>query len=242
MYLCGINISCTSLKDVLKEHDSLRHIITVNAEAIVRSQTDYLLKKIINENCATIDGQIPLWLYNIKYKDNKAEKISGSDLIYDICEWSKKNNYRIFLLGGNPEANIISIEKLANKYSINIDGFSPKYSPYPFDKPFNDIIIERISRFNPDIIFVAFGMGKQEYWISDNRIFLENIGVKIAIGCGGTFDFVAEKTKRAPLIIQNVGLEGIWRFLMEPKWFRLKRILLSCKIFYYALNDFRNGK
>ena len=77
-------------------------------------------------------------------------------------------------------------------------------------------------------------MGKQEYWIDDNRKVLEKIGVQLAIGCGGTFDFVAETIKRAPVFIQEIGMEGIWRLIMEPKWFRLKRILLSFKFFYYA--------
>ena len=237
MYLCNINISCTKLQDILKVHESLLHVITVNAEAIVRSQSDCRLKNIINENCATIDGQIPLWLYNIKYKNNKAEKISGSDLIYDICKWSKSKNYKIFLLGGNPEANKISIEKLTKKYDINIDGFSPEYSPYPFNNSLNETITERIRKFNPDIIFVAFGMGKQEYWISDNRILLESIGVKIAIGCGGTFDFVAGRIKRAPKWIQKIGLEGFWRLFKEPQLFRLKRLLISFKIFKYYFKD-----
>ena len=83
-------------------------------------------------------------------------------------------------------------------------------------------------------------MGKQEYWISDNRILLESIGVKIAIGCGGTFDFVAGRIKRAPKWIQKIGLEGFWRLFKEPQLFRLKRLLISFKIFKYYFKDLFN--
>lgn len=53
----------------------------------------------------------------------------------------------------------------------------------------------------------------------------------MCVGCGGTFDFVAGRIQRAPRIIQKVGLEGIWRLVSEPKWFRLKRLLVSLKFF-----------
>lgn len=242
MQICNVKISCKTLDDLLYPINSFKHIITVNAEAIVRCQNESRLLRIVNQGKSTIDGQIPLWIFKTKYPQINIEKLSGSDLIYDICEWAGKNKFKVFLLGGNEYSNEISVQKLKKKYGIEIKGFSPTYSPYPFSSQLNQSLIEEIKLFSPQIIFVAFGMGKQEFWIDDNKTTLEELGVKIAIGCGGTFDFVAEKTKRAPLIIQNVGLEGIWRFLMEPKWFRLKRILLSCKIFYYALNDFKNGK
>lgn len=56
----------------------------------------------------------------------------------------------------------------------------------------------------------------------------------MVVGCGGTFDFVSGRIKRAPRVIQKVGLEGIWRLLSEPKLFRLKRVLVSLKFFQFS--------
>lgn len=234
MNIGKVKISCYSIDELLNFSDSLKHIITVNAEAIVRSHNEPRLLQIINNGSSTIDGQIPLWIYKMKYPDIKIEKLSGSDLIYDICDYASKNNLKLFLLGGNEDSNKISVNKLQNLYKIKIAGFSPEYTPYPFAKDFNDKILNKIQSFSPDIIFVGFGMGKQEFWIDDNKKLLNSMGVKLAVGCGGTFDFVAERFNRAPVFIQKIGLEGVWRFIMEPKWFRFKRLLLSTKIFYYA--------
>ena len=77
-----------------------------------------------------------------------------------------------------------------------------------------------ISHLSIDILFVAFGVPKQEFWISDN---LEKIPVKIAIGVGGAFDYISGRVKRAPEWIQNIGLEWLYRLIREP-W-RLKRQL-----------------
>ena len=232
MKLCNINISCLHLQQLFDKTVPFKQVVTVNAEAIVKAQNDNKLKNIIDNNYSTIDGQIPLWLYRLKYKES-IEKISGSDLIYDICQWAKKEKYKIFLLGGNPKSNTQAIEKLRNTYNITISGFSPQYIPYPFPKQHNTEILNKLKEFSPDILFVAFGMGKQEYWIQDNKNTLISLNCKMAIGCGGTFDFVAGTIKRAPKYIQNIGLEGLWRLIMEPKLFRVKRLLISFKIFYY---------
>lgn len=232
MNLCGININCKHLGDILNDQKKCKILVTVNAEAIVKAQNDIKLLKIINSNYASIDGQIPLWLYKLNYKGADISKISGSDVIYNIAEWAQNTNKKIFLLGGQQDSNQESIKKLKQKYSLlEISGYSPEYAPYPFPKSQNDKILKKISSFSPDIIFVGFGMGKQEYWANDNLSFLNEIGVELIIGCGGTFEFVSGKIKRAPLFIQKLGLEGFWRLFKEMKWFRLKRLLISFKIF-----------
>lgn len=234
MELCGININCNHIQDFLKDNTTGKILVTVNAEAIVRASKDKKLATIIANNYASIDGQIPFWLYKIKYPNSSIEKISGSDVIYSISEWASDNDYKIFLLGGNEDSNIEATLKLKELYpNLKVVGYSPPYEPYPFSEKNNRLILEKINSFSPDIIFVGFGMGKQEYWAYDNIDYLKKIGVKLIIGCGGTFEFVSGKIKRAPKRIQKIGLEGIWRLMQEFKWFRIKRLLLSFGIFYY---------
>ncbi len=218
---------------LLKEEKDLKIIITVNADFIATANKNQRFQKLINDNYATFDGQIPYFLAKRKNYNVYFEKISGSDFIYNICEYSKNNNKRVFLLGGLEESNRIAVEKLTTQYGISIDGFSPEYKPYPFDKVHNDVIIGKIKNFKPDFLLVAFGAKKQELWIDDNKEFLQKNGIKWAIGCGGTFELIAGYKKRAPEFIQKIGLEGVYRFLKEPKWFRLKRLLRSFYMFKY---------
>lgn len=69
-----------------------------------------------------------------------------------------------------------------------------------------------------DILFVAFGSPKQEFWIADN---LEKLPIRVAIGVGGAFDFVSGEVKRAPKWMRQAGLEWLFRLIIQP-W-RLKR-------------------
>lgn len=230
----GLKFIGLSKRQILNSDEKFKHIVTVNAEYIVNAQKDEKLKNIICSNYSTFDGQIPYVLAKLITGRRDFEKISGSDFIYDACEYAKNNSKKVFLLGGKLSSNQRSVKTLREKYEIEIEGYSPDYKPYPFDKSHNERILNCIKQAKSDILFVGFGAIKQDYWIEDNMDNLKNIGIEFAIGSGGTFEFVSEEIKRAPFFIQKIGLEGIYRFLKEPKLFRLKRLAVSFKIFKYV--------
>ena len=240
---CNIIFKGLKLEDLFsRRKDDINVIVPCNSELIVKAQNNERFRNFINKNIATFDGQIPYLLFKLKNRDIQVEKLSGSDLIYEFCKFAKENNKKVFLLGGYPESNKLSVGKLKKIYGIKVEGYSPPYEPYPFSKKNNEEILKRIENFKPHILFCAFGAMKQEFWIEDNLEFLKSIGVEYTMGVGGSFDFVSGRIKRAPKIIQKLGLEGVWRLIMEPKWFRLKRIFISLSIFYYffkweVLND-----
>lgn len=221
-------------EDILQEENFLKFIVTVNSEFIIKGNNDDTFKDIINDNYSTFDGQVPYFLAKNKNKNIDFEKLSGSDLIYDFCDMAKSHNKSVFLLGGYEESNQKAIIKLKERYSIEIDGYSPPYMPYPFSEEHNKIILDQINSFKPDILFVGFGAVKQEYWITEHKEKLEEIGVRWVIGSGGTFEFVAGTIARAPEWVQKIGFEGIYRMLQEPNLLRVKRLLLSFKIFRYV--------
>jgi len=221
-------------EEILKEENFLKFIVTVNSEFIIKGNNDDKFKHIINDNYSTFDGQVPYFLAKNKNPNIDFEKLSGSDLIYDFCEMAQMNNKRVFLLGGYEESNKKAVIKLKELYSIEIEGYSPTYKPYPFPEEHNQTILEYINKFQPDILFVGFGAVKQEYWISEHKEQLEKIGVKWVVGSGGTFEFVAGTITRAPAWIQKIGFEGIYRMMQEPNLLRVKRLLLSFKIFRYV--------
>lgn len=95
----------------------------------------------------------------------------------------------------------------------------------------DDSTIQQINQSNPEILFVAFGMGKQEKWIYENLAKMPNI--KIAMGVGGSFDFISGHIKRAPLFMRRLGLEWLYRLIQEPQ--RFKRIFNATVKFTYLV-------
>ena len=179
------------------------------------------------------------------------EKIPGVDLMLDICELAEKENKSIYLLGsGSDEVVKKTADVLQEKLPLlNIVGYNsgPKLQVIPtghppsgisyklqVDKDKNEDTIYDIIIKAPDILFVAFGHGKQEKWIYENLVDLPS--VKIAMGVGGSFDFISGKTKRAPVWMRKVGLEWLYRLVREPK--RLFRIWKAVVVFLFY--SFRN--
>jgi N-acetylglucosaminyldiphosphoundecaprenol N-acetyl-beta-D-mannosaminyltransferase len=229
----GIDFRGLTRKKLFEPSERLKMITTVNAEFIVMANQDRRFWSILCDSWSTFDGQIPYLLARRLNPGVELEKISGSDLIFDICAFAGANAKRVFLLGGLAESNRRSVEILRERYRIEVDGFSPELRPYPFDAEVNRELLARVQRAAPDFLLVALGAPKQEFWLDDHRDALEKLGVRWAIGVGGTFDFVSGKERRAPVLVQKVGLEGIWRLAQNPT--RLRRFLHIFRMFEYVV-------
>ncbi len=229
---CGLNFSGLSKNAILNSNASFQQIVTVGAEFIIEAHKNDLLKNIINENISTFDGQVPYFFAKLKNRNFKFEKISGADFIYDICKRAKEEKGRVYFLGGYEESNRGSVMRLRDA-GVEADGFVTGFIPYPFPIDRLNEIRLKISQFNPTYLFVGLGMGKQEYFISENRAFLESCGVRIAIGCGGTMDVFSGRIKRAPRWMQKSGLESLYRVIKEPNMARFKRVLSTFKFLKY---------
>ena len=96
----------------------------------------------------------------------------------------------------------------------------------------NNLTMKQFNNATIDILFVAFGAPKQEFWINEN---LNKIPVKIAIGVGGAFDHISGKVPRAPLIIRRLGMEWLFRLIVQP-W-RFKRQLALIEFIWLVLKE-----
>jgi len=229
-----------------------KYIVTPNPEFVIYAQKDQEFKNILNQAALAIpDGIGLLWatkFLDLRVKSKKfitleifwqylytllsiifypkycreiiPERVTGIDLIYKISKFCEQKNCSIYLLGAKEGIAKIAASKLKNQFpNLKIAGtFSGKPDPKADQK-----IQAIINYAKPDILFVAFGAPKQEKWIARNLAKLKT--VKIAMGVGGAFDFIAGKIKRAPKFFQKRGLEWLWRVAREP-W-RVPRILTA---------------
>ena len=217
MNFCNIDFKIFKKDDLVNRIDNeTRYIIPVNAQVIVLANNNQRYMNFINAHYATFDGEIPLKVAKKQYSAfAAAEKLPGSDIVYDFCQYAKNNSLRMFFLGGYEDSNKAAVEIVKEKYGIAIDGYSPPYEDYPFSDNFLNNCLEKISSFKPDIIFVGFGALKQEYFIEEQFDNFNNLGVKYIIASGGTFEFVSGKIKRAPAWVSRIGLESFYRFFKE---------------------------
>jgi N-acetylglucosaminyldiphosphoundecaprenol N-acetyl-beta-D-mannosaminyltransferase len=205
------------------------HHVVVNAGKIVSMQTDMELRESVNKcDLINADGQAVVWASKILKKPIK-ERVAGIDLMENLVELSYKNNYKIFFLGAKEEIVKTVTQKYADKYSEDIiAGYRNGY----FSKEDEPAIAKQISDSNADILFVAISSPTKELFLYNNKNLLKN--VHFIMGVGGSFDVVAGKIKRAPIWMQKLGLEWLYRVIQEPKrmW---KRYLVGNSKFIYLV-------
>lgn len=207
------------------------HIATPNPEMVMAAQKDKEFLEILNRADLAVPDGIGLILASRYLKQPLSQRITGVDLMLDICKIAEQKNYSIYLLGGENGVAKKAANELQKKFpKLKIAGAESggKIEISNFIQTSN--LIKKINFARPEILFVAFGAGKQEKWIAHNLINLSS--VKIAMGVGGAFDFIAGKVKRAPPWVRNLGFEWLWRFFLQP-W-RWKRIINATVKFSWA--------
>ena len=191
------------------------YVTPINVDVVMKMEKDEKLKEIIdNAHIVLTDGKPLIWISKLKNNPIK-EKVSGSDLVPQLCELSNKKGYTIFILGGKEGIAEIAKKNLEKEYS-NIKILGTYAPPFGFENDPKELekINEMISLAKPDLLFVCFGCPKQEKWVYDNY---KKYDAKVSICAGATVDFLAGNVKRAPKWMSNIGLEWFYRFLQEPK-------------------------
>lgn len=216
----GVDVCATDMGKVLNEIDAIiknrkpSFLVAINPEKIMKTQKDEKLKELINSADLQIPDGIGI-VYASKFKKGDIKKrVTGIDLMQNICDMSAKKGYRVFLLGAKPgvaeEASKILMERYAG---LNIVGTRDGY----FKE--DEEVVNYIKTFSPDILFIAMGSPKQEYWIKKN---MGALNIPFLMGVGGSYDVICGNIKRAPKWMCSMGLEWLYRLIKEP-W-RIKRM------------------
>ncbi len=177
------------------------------------------IDKTFNNICKNSKYNLPDGIgitYLIKKKYNKKiKRITGNDIFPILLDIAKDKNLKIAIIGGAESVSQKAEQIITNQYKIQTENLlciAPKYK-FEEDAIINNKVIEKIKKFQPDIVFAALGCPRQEKWLYEN---MTNFGTKINIGIGATLDFFTKAKKRSPVFLQSLGLEWLWRLLNEP--------------------------
>lgn len=197
------------------ERKKKSYIVAINVDVVMKIENDKYLKSIVDEaDMVLVDGKPLVWIskwHNVPVKT----KISGSDLIPELCKIAAEKGYSLFIIGGKngiAEKAKMNLEKKYKKIKI-VGTYAP---PFGFEKDEKELnaINMMISEKKPDILIGCFGCPKQEKWIYENYKKYDAI---VSVCAGATVDFLAETVKRAPSWMSDHGLEWLYRFFQEPK-------------------------
>ena len=157
------------------------------------------------------------------------QRVSGLELMESLILEAAVKGWKVMLLGGRPgvaEKVKRHSEAAFGDRRISLGSFAPLRmttlsGPTDIDKATSiqlNNLINSINSFSPDLLFVAFGHGKQEKWLNANR---RRLNAGVAMGVGGAFDQIADPSLRPPAYINSIGLGWLYRLLRQPwRWKR----------------------
>lgn len=223
--LLGISIDALNLDQTVKEiarfiqTGQQRRVLTINPEFIYHAKFDAALCDLANRaDLATPDGVGIVWACRVAGSP-VPERVTGIDLMLRLVERAAGERWRIFLLGAAPGIAAAAAARLGQDYpGLQITGCHHGY----FTANEAEEVAAKVRQARPDLLFVALGAPKQEWWIDQ---YLEKTGAAVAIGVGGSFNVIAGRVRRAPLWVRRLHLEWLFRLLKEPSRWRRQVVL-----------------
>jgi N-acetylglucosaminyldiphosphoundecaprenol N-acetyl-beta-D-mannosaminyltransferase len=219
----GIAVSRMSMQETIDYiieaiHQNKPHqVVTINPIMVMMALEDPEFMSIMHRAELIVpDGTGVVWA--AKYKGTPVkERVPGCDLLYELMKAGESHRWKVYLLGASPEVIAETASRLKAAYPrIDIVGYHHGY----FTPEEDQRIVEEIKQADPQLLFVASQLDRQEPWIHEYR---DQLNIPIMMGVGGSFDVIAGRVKRAPKAFQKLHLEWFYRLMKEPT--RFKRML-----------------
>ncbi|MDI6703783.1 MAG: WecB/TagA/CpsF family glycosyltransferase [bacterium] len=215
--ILGIEVDKITMDKVIKRIDGFiktnfpHMVVALNSYLIAHVQKDKELRDILKQADLIVpDGLSLIWAAEF-YGDPLPERITGIDLMNNLCRLARDKGYTIYLLSGKNGGAAYVAKNLAVSFEgLKIVGEELGY----FNKEEERRIIKRINTCSPDILFVGLGQITGEKWIKRN---LPRLQVKVAIGISEAIDVISGRVKRPPAFMLNRYLEWLYKVYSQPR-------------------------
>lgn len=211
-----------------KEQRRLHQTVTVNPEFIMEAQGNAEFREVLNTAALSLADGVGLFFASwLLYGwHNRLFRVTGVDFTWLLAELCAQNGSRLYLLGAGHGVAKAAANVLQKRYPSLVIAGAETGIPNIVSKTsnlFDKELCEKICTARPDVLLVAFGAPRQDLWIAQNAHRLE--GVAIAVGVGGTFDYLAGAVPYAPKWVRSIGFEWTYRLMTQP--YRWRRIMTA---------------
>jgi len=218
--VCLNSTSTISVLDFIKKNIAKKSgffLTTPNPAFLVKAQEDKVFRQILNKADVSLpDGVGLLWASRfLRTEPRLEERVTGADLVEAILKTAEEEGWKMGLVGarrGEKKAVKVLLSRLKRKY--------PRLKVEALE------LVKNWPQRDYQLILVAYGMGKQEKWIWENRKKVKGTGF---LAIGRSLDFLTGFSRRAPEKMQKLGLEWLWRLIQDPR--HIERVYLSCLVF-----------
>jgi N-acetylglucosaminyldiphosphoundecaprenol N-acetyl-beta-D-mannosaminyltransferase len=218
-------------EDLIDSRQFAQHM-SINVAKLVALRDDPALSEIVR-GCELVnaDGQGVVWASRL-VGDPVPSRVAGVDLMLNLIARAEEKRYRIFILGATTEVLDRAVRNLRERHpGLQIAGYRDGYYR---DDQVGDVAKE-IRAARADVLFLAMSSPRKEYFLGE---FGPDLGVSLVMGVGGSIDIVAGVKRRAPRVVQSVGLEWLFRLLQEPRRLASRYLRTNLRFVGLFLSEF----
>ena len=211
------------IKKYIKLPRGFFHIVSLNPENLMIAQESKEFRKVLETAQIKIVDGVGVVLAG-RLLNLNLERLTGVDLMRDLINLASGMRLRVLLIGGKANLALELADCYQREFSeAKFKGvYGIKNIKNPSDEEEREIF-SIVRRYKPQLIFVAFGSPDQELWIERHK---NEFSGSVVMGVGGAFDYLSNNTKRAPLPVQKLGLEWLFRLINQPwRWRRQLKLL-----------------
>jgi len=191
--------------------------VAINPEKVYRAARDAKLKGVLDRADVRICDGIGVALASLLLERRRLPRCTGIELFMRLIQASAQEGWRIFLLGASPESNAAACRKLLDDHpGLKIVGTQHGFFAEPAE------VVDRINQSGADLLFVAMGSPRQEFWIAENLPLLKPC---LCMGIGGSLDVLSGAVTRAPAVFSKTGTEWLYRLITQPSRIRRQLVL-----------------
>lgn len=238
-----VPITATNMVDVLsfieENIDTIKgeYICVSNVHTTVMAHDDPNYYRVQTESLMSVPDGKPLSIVGGKAVPSMG-RVTGPDLMREIFEVSAERGYRHYFYGNTKENVKALIAALERDYpGLDICGYEPSV--------FRDMtsqeeleLATRINESEPDFVWVALGAPRQECFCHRMRGRIEGL----MVGVGGAFNILAGITPEAPIWMQKLSLEWLYRLIQEPRRLFKRYVVTNSKFIYYQVAGRKRNK
>jgi N-acetylglucosaminyldiphosphoundecaprenol N-acetyl-beta-D-mannosaminyltransferase len=226
--LLGLRINALTMVQTLAlvveriEHRLFTQHAAINVAKLVNMQMDSQLREAVS-SCDVInaDGMGVVW--GARFLGCEVpERVAGIDLFERLLQFAADREWSVYFLGARDEVIREAVARIEKRLpQLRIAGW---HHGYFWEN--EEEVVDLVHASGADLLFVGITSPRKEQFINRWR---SKLGVRFAMGVGGSFDVVAGKTRRAPEWIQKIGLEWLFRMLQEPRRMAARYIVTNTR-------------
>jgi N-acetylglucosaminyldiphosphoundecaprenol N-acetyl-beta-D-mannosaminyltransferase len=242
--LLGIPVDSLTMEDTIdridkaiKENKRIRQVSLNAGKMISMQKNKELYNSVMSCDIISADGQGIIWAGRFLGK-HLPGRVAGCDLMQKLVKLAYENKYKCFFFG----AKEVVIKKVVNHYNqLYGPDIMAGYRNGYFTKTEEPFIAKQIVDSGAQLLFVGIVTPTKENFLYEHKDILKK--VNFTMGVGGTFDIIAGVTKRAPIWMQNMGMEWFYRFLQEPRRMWRRYLVGNSKFIWMVIKEkLKRGK